>query len=261
MGPGHGNGASRWPAVCPAGQEGQRLPGGIAASRAGRCAPLCSIRSTAQTGKCWESPTGGAELWGAESPGGREGERGCEQRWLVSEGEMGQRCVRCRPAPAQGWWDPHLWGSGHSEPPPRKPCSTDHAQPMALTSHELSALHHVGVGVVDGDLKAWKKTEIRLSDSGQRPPLTYEPRVSRSWGTRPPPLPSYSPHTLLGAGRSRAARRSLLPWGHRAAQRLQHLKDLAGNKTAIKYFKNSRTKPLTAAGRKEKTMASAQRNF
>lgn len=39
------------------------------------------------------------------------------------------------------------------------------------------------------------------------------------------------------------------------------LKGLAENKTTMKQFKNSKTKPLPAAGRKEKTMASAQRNF
>lgn len=47
-----------------------------------------------------------------------------------------------------------------------------------LTSHELSALHHVGVGVVDGDLKAWKETERERGPSGNEQQSPTDLRTS-----------------------------------------------------------------------------------
>lgn len=34
----------------------------------------------------------------------------------------------------------------------------------SLTSHQLRALHHVGMGVVNGDLKAWKEKTMKASE-------------------------------------------------------------------------------------------------
>lgn len=64
------------------------------------------------------------------------------------------------------------------------------------------------------------------------------------------PLPPSSPSPAWSR-QNRAAQRPLLLlllWGLRAAQRLQRLKDLPGNETAMKCFKNSRTKPLQQLG-------------
>lgn len=62
------------------------------------------------------------------------------------------------------------------------------------------------------------------------------------------PLPPSSPSPAWSRKNRAAQRPLLLLWGLRAAQRLQRLKDLSGNETAMKCFKNSRTKPLQQLG-------------
>lgn len=71
--------------------------------------------------------------------------------------------------------------------------------PAALTSHELRALHHVGVRVVDGDLETWRNTERRVVSEAAAQPRGSTNLYSRSWGARLSPFPPTAP-VLCPAG-------------------------------------------------------------